>query len=310
MATLHSDAFGTRIDGVYRPSANEEFMNPDQIAYFRQKLMGWKDAMVRESRETMTALASGPIQEADLTDRASSETDWAIHLRTRDRQRKLIAKIDSALRRIDTGEYGFLRSDRRTDRDRPAGGPADRDDDGRGAGAARAQRAYFPRRLTMKVSLAGLLILFASPAAAGTPLWQNIEEGMTAPQVRALYPAAVQRRDRIDIRDYRPLPSCPSTVRILFEDGLVHAVQVRGAHSILGLCATEVEQALRARYGEPVDADYEAPTLLTSQEVSYIWVRDAVVMRFRNIDDRSWIMEYVSLSRLERERTARARIGL
>jgi DnaK suppressor protein len=107
MATLHSDAFGTRIDGTYQPSANEEFMNPDQIAYFRQKLMGWKDAMVRESRETMTALASGPIQEADLTDRASSETDWGIHLRTRDRQRKLIAKIDSALRRIDTGEYGF-----------------------------------------------------------------------------------------------------------------------------------------------------------------------------------------------------------
>ena len=55
----------------------------------------------------MTALASGPMQEADLTDRASSETDWGIHLRTRDRQRKLIAKIDSALRRIETGEYGF-----------------------------------------------------------------------------------------------------------------------------------------------------------------------------------------------------------
>ena len=107
MATLHSDAFGLRIEGGYRPSANEEFMNPEQVAYFRQKLLGWKDAMVRESRETMTALASGPIQEADLTDRASSETDWGIHLRTRDRQRKLIAKIDSALRRIETGEYGF-----------------------------------------------------------------------------------------------------------------------------------------------------------------------------------------------------------
>jgi DnaK suppressor protein len=107
MATLHSDAFGARADGGYRPSANEEFMNAEQVAYFRQKLLGWKDSIVRESRETMTALASGPIQEADLTDRASSETDWAIHLRTRDRQRKLIAKIDSALRRIESGEYGF-----------------------------------------------------------------------------------------------------------------------------------------------------------------------------------------------------------
>jgi DnaK suppressor protein len=107
MATLHSDAFGARSDGSYRPSANEEFMNAEQVAYFRQKLLGWKDAIVRESRETMAALANGPIQEADLTDRASSETDWGIHLRTRDRQRKLICKIDSALRRIETGEYGF-----------------------------------------------------------------------------------------------------------------------------------------------------------------------------------------------------------
>ena len=107
MATLHSDAFGARTDGGYRPSANEEFMNAEQVAYFRQKLLGWKDAIIRESRETMVTLASGPIQEADLTDRASSETDWAIHLRTRDRQRKLIAKIDAALRRIDGGEYGF-----------------------------------------------------------------------------------------------------------------------------------------------------------------------------------------------------------
>lgn len=106
MATLHSDAFGVRNED-YRPSANEDFMSPEQVAYFRQKLLGWKDAIVRESRETMAALANGPIQEADLTDRASSETDWGIHLRTRDRQRKLICKIDSALRRIETGEYGY-----------------------------------------------------------------------------------------------------------------------------------------------------------------------------------------------------------
>ncbi len=107
MATLHSDALNPQAFGGYRPSANEDFMSGEQIAYFRQKLLGWKDDIIRESRETMVTLASGPIQEADLTDRASSETDWSIHLRTRDRQRKLIAKIDSALRRIETGEYGF-----------------------------------------------------------------------------------------------------------------------------------------------------------------------------------------------------------
>ncbi|HEX8667807.1 MAG TPA: RNA polymerase-binding protein DksA [Allosphingosinicella sp.] len=92
---------------AYRPSANEEFMNPSQLAYFRQKLLSWKDELVRESQSTMAQLKSGPLREADVTDRASSETDWGIELRTRDRQRKLIAKIDSALRRIDTGEYGF-----------------------------------------------------------------------------------------------------------------------------------------------------------------------------------------------------------
>jgi len=91
----------------YRPSANEDFMNDLQLAYFRQKLLDWKDAIVRESRETMAQLKTGPMREADVTDRASSETDWAIELRTRDRQRKLISKIDAALRRIEQGEYGF-----------------------------------------------------------------------------------------------------------------------------------------------------------------------------------------------------------
>jgi DnaK suppressor protein len=91
----------------YRPSANEEFMGDEQLAYFRQKLLDWKDAIVRESRETMAQLKTGPMREADATDRASSETDWAIELRTRDRQRKLISKIDAALRRIDAGEYGY-----------------------------------------------------------------------------------------------------------------------------------------------------------------------------------------------------------
>ena len=112
MATALSDVYGSvyALGGVpesYRPSANEEFMNSAQLAYFRQKLLGWKDEILRESQGTMASLKSGPIREADVTDRASSETDWAIELRTRDRQRKLISKIDSALRRIDTGEYGF-----------------------------------------------------------------------------------------------------------------------------------------------------------------------------------------------------------
>ena len=107
MATAHSDSVAARFAIGYRPTANEEFMNAGQLAYFRQKLLGWKDEILREAADTMAQLKNGPIQEADLTDRASSETDWGIHLRTRDRQRKLISKIDAALRRIDTGDYGF-----------------------------------------------------------------------------------------------------------------------------------------------------------------------------------------------------------
>ena len=91
----------------YRPGANEEFMSEEQLAYFRQKLLDWKDSIIKESLATMASLKSGPLQEADATDRASSETDWSIELRTRDRQRKLISKIDAALRRIEKGEYGF-----------------------------------------------------------------------------------------------------------------------------------------------------------------------------------------------------------
>jgi len=106
MATAHSDMLLAPF-GNYRPSANEEFMNAEQLAYFRQKLLRWKDDILREAADTMAQLKNGPIQEADLTDRASSETDWGIHLRTRDRQRKLICKIDSALRRIETGDYGW-----------------------------------------------------------------------------------------------------------------------------------------------------------------------------------------------------------
>jgi DnaK suppressor protein len=91
----------------YRPSMDEEFMNPRQLAYFRAKLLAWKEEILRESEGTLEALKAEPLREPDLTDRAASETDWGIELRTRDRQRKLISKIDSALRRIETGDYGW-----------------------------------------------------------------------------------------------------------------------------------------------------------------------------------------------------------
>ncbi|MFM6852970.1 MAG: RNA polymerase-binding protein DksA [Sphingopyxis sp.] len=91
----------------YVPDDQEEFMNPRQQAFFRRLLTDWKRNIVAESETTLASLQDGPMREPDLTDRASSETDWAIELRTRDRQRKLISKIDAALRRIDEGEYGY-----------------------------------------------------------------------------------------------------------------------------------------------------------------------------------------------------------
>lgn len=91
----------------YRPSEDEPFMNPQQLEYFRDKLLAWKDAILKEAQGTLVSLQSESLREPDVTDRASSETDWSLELRTRDRQRKLIAKIDAALRRIDDGEYGY-----------------------------------------------------------------------------------------------------------------------------------------------------------------------------------------------------------
>jgi DnaK suppressor protein len=91
----------------YRPSEDEEFMNDRQKEYFRRKLMDWKNDILRESKYTLEQLQEESLHLPDLADRASSETDKAIELRTRDRQRKLISKIDSALRRIETGEYGY-----------------------------------------------------------------------------------------------------------------------------------------------------------------------------------------------------------
>ena len=95
------------LDRDYRPSSNEEFMNPRQQAYFRRKLLDWKESILRESRDTLAQLQIDSLREPDVTDRASSETDWGIELRTRDRQRKLISKIDCAIRRLYEGEYGY-----------------------------------------------------------------------------------------------------------------------------------------------------------------------------------------------------------
>jgi DnaK suppressor protein len=91
----------------YRPTEDEEFMNERQLEYFKEKLLNWKEEILRESRETLTHLQSETENHPDLADRASSETDRALELRTRDRQRKLISKIDEALRRIEDGSYGY-----------------------------------------------------------------------------------------------------------------------------------------------------------------------------------------------------------
>ena len=91
----------------YRPSDNEPFMNPRQREYFRAKLNAWKDDILRESRETLENLQEESQNHPDMADRASSESDRSLELRTRDRQRKLISKIDAALKRIDDGTYGY-----------------------------------------------------------------------------------------------------------------------------------------------------------------------------------------------------------
>ena len=95
------------IPEAYRPRDDEPFMNDRQLEYFRAKLTAWKEDILRESRETLSHLQLETENHPDLADRASSETDRSLELRTRDRQRKLISKIEAALRRIDDGSYGF-----------------------------------------------------------------------------------------------------------------------------------------------------------------------------------------------------------
>jgi len=91
----------------YRPSDDEEFMNPLQVEYFRQRLMSWRNELLADSSGTLRNLKEESLVKPDLTDRASLETDRAIELRTRDRERKLISKIEAALSRLETGTYGY-----------------------------------------------------------------------------------------------------------------------------------------------------------------------------------------------------------
>ena len=115
MATALVDLYGSQpvpFDRIivaegYRPAERDDFMCDLHRAYFLKKLREWKEKIVDESRATMAQLQVDSLREPDVADRASSETDWAIELRTRDRQRKLIAKIDSAIRRLYEGEYGY-----------------------------------------------------------------------------------------------------------------------------------------------------------------------------------------------------------
>ena len=125
----------------YRPSDAEDFMNPLQVEYFRQKLLRWRADLLRDADGTLASLSEGGIHEADITDRASVETDRALELRTRDRARKLISKIDQALQRVEAGTYGYCE-----ETDEPIGlkrlGSPDCHSVNRGA---RATRAYGTR---------------------------------------------------------------------------------------------------------------------------------------------------------------------
>lgn len=91
----------------YTPYEGEPYMSDRQLNYFRVLLLEWKKSILSAAESTLQSLQDGPIREPDLNDRASSETDWGIELRTRDRQRKLISKIDAALRRLEEGDYGY-----------------------------------------------------------------------------------------------------------------------------------------------------------------------------------------------------------
>ena len=97
----------TFLPDEYRPAEDEPFMNERQLEYFRRKLLAWKQELLEQSAETLEGMKDSGRNVPDIADRASEETDRAIELRTRDRQRKLVSKIDAALRRIEMGEFGY-----------------------------------------------------------------------------------------------------------------------------------------------------------------------------------------------------------
>ena len=102
-----SDIGATMLPADYRPSESEEFMNPMQLLYFRQKLEAWKAELLDDASDTITGLSQENLHQPDQMDRAQIESNAALDLRTRDRERKLLQKIESALRRIDDGSYGY-----------------------------------------------------------------------------------------------------------------------------------------------------------------------------------------------------------
>lgn len=102
-----AETLGTDLPEGYTPSEDEDFMSPRQLEFFRRKLLDWKNEIVEGSRETISNLQEETGSHPDLTDRASTEADRTLELRARDRQRKLVAKIDAALARIDDGSYGY-----------------------------------------------------------------------------------------------------------------------------------------------------------------------------------------------------------
>lgn len=106
-AKLRANVSSIVLPAGYHPSETEPFMSDKQRAYFRAKLLAWKEEIIRQNRETLQVLHEDTAQHADLADRATSETDRALELRARDRQRKLIAKIDAAIARIEDGSYGY-----------------------------------------------------------------------------------------------------------------------------------------------------------------------------------------------------------
>ena len=182
----------------YRPSDKEPFMNERQREYFRAKLLIWREDILKEAKETLLHLQEENQNHPDLADRASSETDRAIELRARDRQRKLIAKIDEALAPHRRRHLRLLRGNRRADFAAPAGSASDRDVVGRSAGAPRAARTRLSRRLKFRDQFARLLMPGSMPGIFYVPATRNhAASGWGAAGGRvvdAVYARAIRKR--------------------------------------------------------------------------------------------------------------------